>query len=811
MATKLLQWHTLFFALYFSHFTSQNQVQSKPKHRVNIILFGATGDLAKRYLWNGFFNLYLSVRGNSENTMLRFYGATRVDAETGSKALVDILNTSIRCSNVECEKQKIEFMKVCMYYRLKHSVDFEKFQNFLQSSLTEEEIEVGRIYYLSVPPFAYAEISKNIAENCRPKSPNTWIRVVLEKPFGSDLKTATELSEKMSKYWKEVEIYRIDHYLGKAGVAQIMEFKKENLEFFDTMWNRDYIEQVNIVVKERLDAKGRMSFYDQYGVIRDVFQNHLTEILVLVALEMSQDNSEKSFPNSKKYPENTFKSDEKNFPKLSGNSEKLRLLEAVKAVTIHDAVFGQYKGYNTQLKNEVPSVEYDRNTPTFSAVVMNIQNQRWAGVPFVLVSGKSLDTRLAYVQVKFKQQKFCIENNLDNEPENCKPRELTFYIQGEHIDYPVTMFSSAMSNMKFGKNWKNVLFQTEIPPNLKSDYIIMKPPHTDRDAYSSLIQELFLGNRDMFVSIEDLLLSWKIWDPLIKASTYIQPRLYTKEDIESLDFELVKGKIKFVSEARSDCQMSGDTKYLRMEMEDDQSHSFRGNKLVSGHLTNVVQQLAKDIASAIQVRVESGGTFNLALSGGSTAKHLFHALAYMKYFSWDKVHVWLVDERCVSLNHKESNFQNMYEYFLKHIHIPYWNIHSMPVDNAGQYCHSSNLGEKQYEKLLRYHLVNGSLDFVVLGVGNDGHTASLFPGIKLLTSTNWVELTTSFGGYTRMTMTLSLLNQSKNIAVLILGQRKHDIVQKLLQAREDTQNLPITAINPVYGTLVWYIEDSLLY
>ena len=368
------------------------------------------------------------------------------------------------------------------------------------------------------------------------------------------------------------------------------------------------------------------------------------------------------------------------------------------------------------------------------------------------------------------------------------------------------MLSRAMQNIKLGKNWKNVTLFTEIPPNFKRDYIVMKPPHTDRDAYSSLIYKVFLGDRDMFVSVEDLLQSWKIWDPLIEASASLQPILYTQENMEGLDFELVNGKIRFVLEAKSDCQTSGPTKYLKMGVEDDQSHSFCGNKLVSGHSTNVVQQLAKDIESAIQMKVQSGSTFHLALSGGTTAQHLFHALAYMKYIPWDKVHIWLVDERCVSLNHEESNFRNMYEHFLKHIRIPYWNIHSMPVDNAGQYCHSKNLGEKQYEKLLRYHLVNGSLDFVVLGVGNDGHTASLFPGSGLLTSTNWVELTTLLGNYNRMTMTLKLLNQSKNIAVLLLGQRKYDIVQMLLHGGVDTKTLPI----PVHGTLVWYIEDKIL-
>ncbi len=788
MAANLLPFckaHVI-FTLFLISISSQSRAENKPKQRINIILVGATGDLAKRYLWNGFFNLYSSVVHNeSDATELRFYGAAREDNETGRKIIIDVLNTSIKCSNAECNKTKTEFIQSCSYQRLKTQNDFQDLQILLEASLTGKDIEIGRIFYLSVPPFAYEKISKNIAEKCRPKSPNVWVRVVLEKPFGSDLRTAKELAEKLSKYWKEDEIYRIDHYLGKPGIAQIVEFKKENKDFFDKMWSRNYIEQVNIVVKERLDAQGRMAFYDEYGVIRDVFQNHLTEILVLLALEMSGHNSE--------------------------ISKKSALLRAVKTVTIHDAVFGQYKEYNAQLKQEVSDIEADSNTPTFAAAVMQIQNKRWAGVPFVLISGKSLDSRNAYVQIQFKQKKFCMKDNLNAESENCKSRQLTFYIQGEHIHYPLTIFSRKLPNIKFSKNWLNLTLDSQVKSHFKGDNMIMKPPNAQHDAYSFLIWEVYLGNREKFVNIDDLLLSWRIWNSLVEASALVQPRVYTQENMDSLDFEIVDGKISFVSDVLRECGTSRSTKYEGVE--NDQLHSFRGNRLVSGHSMDVVRQLANDIVVAIHRQAQFSSTvFHLALSGGSTSKHLLQVLALMKYIPWENVHIWLVDERCVSFTNEESNFKNMYQYLLHEISIPYLNIHPMPVDFAGELCKPDDLGKKHYESQLRYHLVNGSLDFVVLGVGNDGHTASLFPGSDLLlTSNNWVELTSSLESYNRMTMTLAVLNQAKNIAVLLLGEKKRNIVQKLAQGGNNNHDLPITVVNPLHGLLVWYIDDNALY
>ena len=766
--------------------------ENDEKHRVNVILIGATGDLAKKYLWQAFFDLYLNnlkIQEREQGTTFRFYGAARMAKERGSYILEDILRNSVKCLQDNCQKKKAAFFKLCRYSRLKDEKDYEELQDILENSLEKNEVEIGRLFYFSVPPFAYANISRYVHSKCRPKDNGAWTRVVLEKPFGSNFRTARELSEKFSKYLKEEEVYRIDHYLGKSGVRQITEFRLKNRFTYEKIWNRDFIEQVKIVLKEKVDVEGRMGYYDHYGVIRDVFQNHLTELLVLIASELPHDKSEETVSNSK----------------------KSELLKSVRIVSLQDALFGQYKKYITQLRKEILSddVKHNSSTPTFSAVSMHIDNERWFGVPFVLLSGKSLDTQLAYVQIQFKRSAFCVGNTNSN----CKPKDIIFYIQGEELRNPVTGISKSLPKVNLPNGWRDGLNITT-SPIFPSDKVYITPP-LSCGAYSCLIQDVFLGNKEMFVSTDDLLLSWKIWTPLLEMSAILSPRLYTPEKIEELDFEIVRGKIKFISEKTSDkCPGSAHSSDHQYGMQ-GRSRSFRGNKFFSGLTVDVVQQLANDITAAAQFKVHSGSTFHLALSGGSTPQQLFQILVHTtSAFPWQQTHVWLVDERCVNLSHDQSNFRNIYDNLLKHVDIPFVNIHAMPVDIAGRWCEREDKTDLMYEELLKYHTSNGSLDFVVLGVGNDGHTASLFPRETILKSTRWVEITTSnnseLGGLSRMTLTLPVLSIAKNIAVLILGESKIGVVSKLLDGVVDIEGLPITGVVPVDGNLSWYIDNDAL-
>ena len=244
----------------------------------------------------------------------------------------------------------------------------------LQKASQDSSIrEISRIFYLSVPPFAYSEIVQRINRYCR-ASGDASLKVVLEKPFGSNLKSAQEMTEELVKHLKEEEIYRIDHYLGKPGVSQILRFRSENIITFEPILNRDHVESVQIVLKEKDDCRRRTAFYDNYGVIRDVIQNHMTELLTLIAMDLPSHIS--------------------NLTEFHIN--KLKLLKEIVIPSSKDAVIGQYNDYNLHRRKEKADQKQDEKeskTATFAAVVLYINNPRWQGVPFVIISGKKLDER----------------------------------------------------------------------------------------------------------------------------------------------------------------------------------------------------------------------------------------------------------------------------------------------------------------------------------------------------------------------------------------------------------------------------------
>lgn len=183
---------------------------------ISVVLVGATGDLAKKYLWQSLFQLYVDEVTNGHT--FTFYGAAQKDPDAGRKLMYDPLK-NLACSPEvppnRCAVLKDQFLKLTEYHQLKGEEDYASLNQGIQTSLAQEElVETGRIFYLSVPPFAYAEIARHINSSCRPP-PGAWLRVVLEKPFGHDLLSAQRLAEELATVFREEEIYRVDHYLGK--------------------------------------------------------------------------------------------------------------------------------------------------------------------------------------------------------------------------------------------------------------------------------------------------------------------------------------------------------------------------------------------------------------------------------------------------------------------------------------------------------------------------------------------------------------------------------------------------------------------
>ena len=796
---------TSFILLFILHGKSSailNQAKADlPRNVTNIVLVGATGDLAKRYLWQGFFTLFRQ-QTTVENTF-RFYAAARESFERGQKKIDTILDGSLKCPDDEhfCIEEKRKFARVTQYLTLKEEKDYHLLCQRIANSLKPGEREKGRIFYLSVPPFAYAQIAGRINSFCRSKVDKSWTRLVLEKPFGSDLTSAQELAQQLSYYFEESEIYRIDHYLGKNGVTQILDFRFKNRDLFEHLWNKDHIDRVEIVLKERNDCQGRTAFYDHYGVVRDVMQNHMTELLVLVSMEM---------------PDNLDN-------QTSIQENKVRLLRETKPLNRWSSVTGQYKEYSTHYNNEKAQDKVadsqTSNTATFAAVSVFINNARWQGVPFILVSGKQLDERTAYVRIVFKENVHKV-NSASVKSDTCSIRQIVFNIQGEKLKKPGVLLSGFLSKPKLFLPLHTLMLNETgevFGCSVQSFHALIQ--NSSSDAYTSLISAVYHEQKSMFVGTEDLLASWKIWSHLLDSFHGVVPRRYDQKNLDVLDFVSAGERLEFSFDhdggscnANGVCSSQGksvnENYYCKQEI-------FRAHRMVTGINLHVVRTLAANIVDHALKAVSQKGTFHLALSGGTSPLLLYETLAFeAKLFPWLHTHLWMVDERCVPFTSEESNINLIHKKLLQHVPISPLNIHPMYIMLKDGLCNPLDLGAEHYEAELKRLINNEQLDFVVLGAGSDGHTASLFPHQSSVDNKDkWIILTEGSGSHKvkrRMTMTLKLLNKAKAVAVLVLGEHKQGIVTKLSDGEVDVWNYPVTGIQPDTGDLFWYIDDEAL-
>ncbi|PIK38140.1 putative GDH/6PGL endoplasmic bifunctional protein [Apostichopus japonicus] len=661
----------------------------------NVVLIGATGDLAKKYLWQGFFNLFRGVKQNSLD--LHFTGGTRLPFNTGNEQLTKILQDSVNCQarDEECLDSLHAFLDRVDYAQLKTADHYRDLCTSLTDGASSRR-EEGRIFYLSVPPFAYPEIVEHINQVCRPPDPRTWLKVVLEKPFGSSLNSAQELSVQLSKHLKEEEIYRIDHYLGKPGVRTILPFRHSNRDVLDPLWNHKYIDYIEIAMKETLDVKGRLSFYDKYGVIRDVMQNHLTEILGLVAMEIPNDLNPASVQKS-----------------------KVDLFKDVLPVTSSQSVIGQYENYAREWMEETNQNPGNVTfTPTFAASILFINNQRWRGVPFVLMSGKKLLEKLSYVKVVFKNQAVCPTSVSWRKDSNCEAKQIVFVLSQSGSKYPHILLSKSFPKpilprgIREDKTFPMEEFQVFNRP--LSDYRVYAA--ASEDAYTSLIKDCFHGDRSNFVDTERLMASWVIWDNALKGLQKVMPRIYSPLQSQTgwLNFEVKGQTLQYtVQETHTDDYFQSS---LASSYEADSSY-FRNQPLYHGNAETTIEDLAKSIFEVAVSTVESKGKFHIAFPGGNSPKTLFSLLAsrYRVSFPWENTHIWMVDERCVPRADPRSNFNSLQELLLRHIAIPHFNVHPMPTELINGLCNPEDKGPQVYAAEMSRHLERERLDFVVLG------------------------------------------------------------------------------------------------
>ena len=514
-----------------------------------------------------------------------------------------------------------------------------------------------------------------------------------------------------------------------------------------------------------MDIQGRANFYNANGVLRDVHQNHLTEILALLLMDPTA---------------------------ASHQTEKLGVLSKLFSPRLHHAVLGQYTDYQRHL--EVDGMYEPSNTPTYASVILFSKDPKWRGIPFVLTSGKQMKRRRAFVRVLFKGAAFS--------DWTCPP-EMRFIIQEEGLEPGILMTSHFSRNsLKFNTRLTETVY-TE--PESKCVFTYFKPDsYINANSYISLINAVLSGKRDYFVDTESLLESWRIWTPLLEEVqlTHPHPLPYTPDSLEVLKFSIHGSKLI----PNSQLKVMDSLQFLSALPEfstNSTSHSEHlQHKTLVGNKYRLSSMLAEDVYRQAVESIEAHGSFHLALPGGSSPLLLLDTLSldYQHLFPWEHTHIWQTDERCVDPQTKDSNLQQLSEQLLANVPIPYQNIHPMPIDLQQGACFHGDSGAGLYERQLTRHAHDGRLDYVLLGVGRDGHIASLFPSNETTPiSDELVVLVEPHGSnvHRRMTLTMKCILEARKIGLVFIGENKKEIfksVQDYMKDGSGGRNLPVVKL-----------------
>lgn len=345
-----------------------------------IIIFGASGDLTKRKLIPAIFELYKQKLLPEKFAVL---GTSRSDFNDD--------DFRKRADNFLPETEELDEFKKLLYYQKIQSYDNKEFatlKNRLNNLSSDLGIEKNYVFYLSTPPSLYSIIPKLLHDNDLSRSKKNFRRLIIEKPFGVNLKTAQELNIELKNYFLEDQIYRIDHYLGKETVQNMLVTRFSN-GIFEPLWNRRYIERVEITSAEQLGVEERGGYYDHSGALRDMIQNHLLQVTGFVAME----------------PPVVIEAD-------AIRNEILKVFQSLRPIPENEVsrhvIRGQYtsskiKGEEIKAYRDEEGVDRLSRTETFVALKFFIDNWRWSGVPFLIRSGKKLPTRVTEIVITFKK------------------------------------------------------------------------------------------------------------------------------------------------------------------------------------------------------------------------------------------------------------------------------------------------------------------------------------------------------------------------------------------------------------------------
>ncbi len=455
-----------------------------------VVIFGASGDLTKRKLLPALYHL------QQANLLPKDFAVLGVARRPLEKSFApDMKEGIISGGGVEDNDPKLApFIDRVQY----HAMNFDDAQGYdaLKKKLAEMDgkfnTKGNRLFYLATAPEYFSDIINFLGEH-KMAQPETdkdgnapWVRTIIEKPFGHDLESARALNDEVNKVFHEDQIFRIDHYLGKETVQNILVFRFAN-GIFENVWNRNYIDHVEITAAESIGIEGRGPFYEQAGALRDVVQNHVMELLSFVAME----------------PPVSFQAD-------AVRAEKVKVWKAISQIHPADTVRGQYgpglvDGKSVPGYRQEDRVHPRSQTETYAALRLEIENWRWAGVPFYIRAGKRLAKRITEITIQFKQPPMLLFKGGEcHDSSAIKPNLISMRIQPDEG-----------ISLRFG---------AKLPgPSMDISPVQMNFSYADAfgkssaNGYERLLLDAMLGDGTLFAHRDGVEATWALMTPILKA------------------------------------------------------------------------------------------------------------------------------------------------------------------------------------------------------------------------------------------------------------------------------------------------------